>query len=396
MSVSRKILHIDLDAFFCSAEELLRPELVGKPFAVGGRPDQRGVVASCSYAARQAGVRSAMPMAEALRRCPGLLVVPGRHGYYSELSDQVMGIFANLTPLVEQLSIDEAFLDLTDLPQPPLELARMLQAEVDHKTHLPCSIGAASNKLVAKTATDVSKAAHRGITPPRAILVVPAGEEAAFMAPLPVKMLYGVGPKTAERLLQLGIRTVGDLAQMPERRLASEFGKFGAEMALRARGIDDSPVSNQHETKSISQEVTFEKDVADEGILRRKLLDLSEQVGYRLRQSGLCGSTVRIKLRWPDFTTLTRQQRLAEPTDQNTIIYETANRLFSGVWQHGKAVRLLGVGVSQLGEPARQLSFWDAGTEKERRLLEALDELRERFGEVAVQRASKIRKKPGG
>jgi DNA polymerase-4 len=334
-----------------------------------------------------------MPTAEALRRCPGLLVVSGRHGYYSELSDQVMAIFHQTTALVEQLSIDEAFLDLSDLPQTPLELAKSLQSEVDRQTRLPCSIGAASNKLVAKTATDVGKAAHRGITPPRAILVVPVGEEAAFMAPLPVKMLYGIGPKTAERLQQIGVHTIGELAQLPAAQLEFEFGKFGAEMALRARGVDEREVSLQHEMKSISQEVTFERDVLDESVMRRKLLDLSEKVGYRLRQAGMCGHTVRIKLRWPDFSTPTRQMRLTLPTDQDAVIYEAVLKLFGGLWQPGKAVRLLGVGVSGLAEPARQLSLWDTTNERERRLLDALDDLRQRFGEAAVQRASKIKPK---
>ena len=211
----RKIIHLDLDAFFCAAEELKDPSLRGTAFAVGGRPETRGVVSSCSYAARQHGVRSAMPMARAIRLCPGLTVVPPRHGYYSELSDQVMQRIGDLTPLVEPLSIDEAFLDVSDLPDPPREIAQRLQARIFEELHLPASLGAASNKLVSKIATDVGKAANRGPNAPMAITVVPPGEEAAFLAPLPVEALWGVGPKTAAHLNQFGIHTIGDEQPYP-------------------------------------------------------------------------------------------------------------------------------------------------------------------------------------
>lgn len=387
----RKILHLDLDAFFCAVEELHNPALVGKPFAVGGRPDERGVVASCSYAARQMGVRSAMPMGRAMRLCPQLIVIPGRHGQYSAVSDQVMAILHDVTPLMEQISIDEAFLDVTDLPQSSREIAEGLQRRIREELKLPCSIGGASNKLVAKIATDFGKGRHRGPTPPRAIHIVPPGEEAAFLAPLPVQALLGVGPKTAERLNQLGVHTVGDLAAMPEPSLRAQFGRFGADLARSARGMDDSPIHLEHEVKSISQEVTFSRDVAGGPELERTLRSLSDQVGYRLRAADLCASVVRIKIRWPDFSTHTRQQSLPQPVDQDGVIYAEALRLFHAVWAPGRAVRLLGVGVSGLAGRARQLELWETPNEKEHRLLEALDELRERFGKTAVVRAERLR-----
>jgi DNA polymerase-4 len=384
--MSRKILHLDLDAFFCAVEEKLDPSLRGKAFAVGGRPDERGVVASCSYAARQFGVRSAMPMARALRFCPGMLVISSRHRLYGQESRQVMERLQSLTPLVEQISIDEAFMDVSDLPEPGEVLARRLQAQIQEELGLPCSLGVATNKLVAKTATDVGKAANRGESPPNAITVVPPGEEAAFLAPLPVQALWGVGPKTAERLAELSIRTVGDLAVHPEVELVGLFGKLGHELSKRARGVDDRPVVVWHEAKSISQETTFARDISNMETLLETLRSLSEEVGSRLRKESLCGSTIRLKIRWPDFTTLTRQMTMNPGTDQDSEIYAAALRLFESVWRKNQPVRLIGVGVSGLGPPARQLSFWDSDWEKEKRLLEAVDRLKTRFGEKAVQR----------
>jgi DNA polymerase-4 len=386
----RKILHLDLDAFFCAVEEERDPSLRGKAFAVGGRPDERGVVASCSYAARRFGVRSAMPMSRALKLCPGLLIVPSRHKAYQAASQKVMARLGALTPLVEQISIDEAFLDLSDLPESGETLARQLQAIVRDELGLPCSVGVATNKLLAKIATDVGKAANKTGGYPNAIMVVPPGQEAAFLAPLPAQSLWGVGPKTAEALASLGLHTIGDLARWPSADLARRFGKVGADLAQRARGLDDRPVVTSHEAKSISQETTFARDVKDGKTLRDTLRDLSDQVGRRLRQSGLSGATVKLKLRWPDFTTLTRQTTLSQPTDQGDEIYNAVTRLFDDVWRPGKAVRLLGVAVTGLGTSVQQLSLLDEGSEKKRRLQTAIDELRERFGSRAVQRASQL------
>jgi DNA polymerase IV len=390
--MARKILHLDLDAFFCAVEEQHNPELVGKAFAVGGRPEERGVVASCSYAARRFGVRSAMPMARALRLCPSLIIVSSRHGDYSKVSQEVMKRVKSLSPSFEQISIDEAFIDVSDLPESGEEQARKLQARIRTELGLPCSIGVASNKLLAKIANDVGKASARGEGPPNAITVVEPGGEAAFLAPLPVMALWGVGPKTAERLEEKGIRTIGDLARWQEAELVRMFGKNGADLSVRARGIDDRPVEPSHETKSISQETTFSKDITNADSLVRTLRNLSEGVGRRLRKENLCGTTVKIKLRWQDFTTLTRQVTLSQPTDQDIEIFEAALKLFEANWRKGQPVRLLGVGVSGLGPPVRQLSLWDDGSEKERRLQAAVDALRERYGRNIVQRASRIKR----
>jgi DNA polymerase-4 len=384
----RKILHLDLDAFFCAVEEQYDPSLRGKAFAVGGRPEARGVVASCSYAARRFGVRSAMPMARALKLCPDLTIVSSRHGMYSKVSRQVMQHLHNMAKVVEQISIDEAFLDVSDLPESGEALARRLQATIHKECNLPCSLGVATNKLMAKIANDVGKASYRGEGPPNAITVVPPGQEAAFLAPLPVDTLWGVGPKTAERLHELGIYTIGDLAGWSVDDLTRRFGKHGYDLARRAQGIDDRPLETEHETKSISQETTFSKDVRSGAVLRRTLLQQSESVGRRLRSAGLAGTTVKIKLRWPDFTTLTRQVTLDQPSNQDGEIFEAAITLLEENWRSGQAVRLIGVGVSGLGSPVRQLSLWDDSAEKGRRLQSALDELRERFGKDVLQRGA--------
>ena len=386
----RTIIHLDLDAFFCAVEEQRDPSLHGKPFAVGGQPDQRGVVASCSYAARRFGVRSAMPTAHALRLCPQLLIVPPRHKAYAEASRQVMARLHALTPLVEQISIDEAFLDVIDLPETGQVLARRLQATIRQELGLPCSLGVAGNKLVAKVATDVGKASSKSDGPPQAILAVPPGQEAAFLAPLATEALWGVGPKTATRLAEMGIRTIGDLARWPEEALVRHFGKVGRELARRARGINDSPLVTERVEKSVSQETTFARDIGDGEALRRTLRAQAEAVARRLRRSGLSGGTVSIKVRWPDFITLTRQTMLHQPTDQEGEIYAAAVRLLESVWQAGQPVRLIGVGVSGLGPPLRQLALWDPAAEKQRQLQDTLDVLRARFGDGVVRRASEL------
>lgn len=395
MSVAaRKILHLDLDAFFCAVEELQNPSLAGKPFAVGGRAEQRGVVASCSYPARQFGVRSAMPMGRALKLCPNLIVIASRHADYGRVSEQVMEKLRLLTPLVEQISIDEAFLDVSDLPQSAEQIARQLQQAINDQLHLPCSIGVASNKLVAKIANDIGKAAARRGSPPNAITLVPPGEEAEFLKALPVEALWGVGPKTAARLAEIDILTIGDLAGLPPTSLERMFGKNGAWIAQHARGIDDSPVITFHEAKSISQETTFARDIHDEDKLKQTLLRLSEQVGKRLRQDNLAGVTVKIKLRWPDFTTLTRQITLGQPVDQDAEIFQAATRLFHSVWQKNRPVRLIGVGVSGFKPPIRQLGLWEAlpspadpaPSDKQRRLQTAIDDLHSRFGAASLHR----------
>ncbi len=382
--MSPTILHLDLDAFFCAVEELHNPDLRGKAFAVGGRPDERGVVASCSYAARQYGIRSAMPMARAVRLCANLLVVPGRHRVYSETSKEVMKRLRAVTPALEQISIDEAFLDLSGLSERPADIARRLQAQIRDELGLPCSIGIASNKMVAKIATDVGKKSAKGGGPPFAVTIVPAGEEAAFLAPLPADMLWGVGPKTSARLAELGIRTIGDIARWPESELIRLFGENGRELAQHARGRDRRGISTEHETKSISQETTFSKDVRDDKELEKTLREQAADVARSLQKSNLAGATVKLKIRWPDFTTLTRQTTLPERSDQAAEIAKVAIQLMHAVRKPGQAVRLIGVGVSGLGEPIRQLALWDTQGQKARLLQDAIDELRQKYGQDVI------------
>ncbi|MHB8856212.1 MAG: DNA polymerase IV [Bellilinea sp.] len=390
---SRKVIHLDLDAFFCSVEELRRPELRGKPFAVGGRPDTRGVIASCSYAARMCGVRSAMPTSRALRLCPELILVSGEHGRYSEYSRKVMAILGRYSGLIEQVSIDEAFLDVSDLARPGVEIARDIQQAIRQELDLPCSLGIASNKLVAKIATDAGKAGHRGVTPPCAILEVPAGGEADFLAPMPVQALWGVGPKTAERLKSLGIHTIGDLARQPEQNLEKLFGKYGHDISRHARGVDNSPIEPEHDIKSISQETTFDHDIADAVRLHQVLRNQSEQVAFRLRSKNLTALTVRIKVRWPDFSTQSRQLTLPQATNQDTVIAHGALTLFDSLWDGKIKVRLIGVGVSGLQPEIWQPSLWDTPNDKERRLLAAMDELKDRYGRKIVQRGAALKPK---
>lgn len=382
----RVILHLDLDAFFCAVEELRDPSLRGKPFAVGGKPDERGVVASCSYAARALGIRSAMPMGQAVRLCRNLIIVPGRHSAYGEMSRQVMERLRNLSPLVEQISIDEAFIDISDLHEPAVQIARRLQEQIREELRLPCSVGVAANKLVAKIATETGKKAARGPDSPQALTVVEAGTEAEFLAPLPVNMLWGVGPKTEKKLAELGIRTIGQLAALGERHLASLFGENGRDMARHAQGIDERPVLTERETKSISQETTFTRDVNDDKVLEATLREQAAEVARNLRREHLAGATVKLKLRWADFTTLTRQTTLLVPTDQAADIFEAAVALLRKLRENRSPVRLLGVGVSHLGPPARQMELWGQDAEKARKVQAALDELQEKFGKNIIDR----------
>ena len=387
----RKIFHIDLDAFFCSVEENNDPTLRGKPFAVGGRPDQRGVVASCSYAARMHGVHSAMATSRALILCPELIVITNRHGDYGKISKQIMNYFKTLTPLVEQVSIDEAFLDLSDIQENGEILAKSIQKYILDHFNLPCSIGVASNKLVAKIATDTGKALKRSEKPPNAILVVSPGKEAHFLAPLPTKALWGIGPKTSEKLANLGIRTIGDISRWPDIERRKFFGKYGDELAKRSLGIDDSLVQTSHTIKSVSNETTFAQDISDVQTLYETLHRLSESVGRRLRKKNLVGNTVKLKLRWQNFSTLTKQVTLSFPTNDDNEIYHSAKDLFTLSWQKDRPIRLLGIGVSHLSEPSGQLSLWKTESQKDGKLLTAVDELKEKYGKNAIIRGSELK-----
>jgi DNA polymerase-4 len=444
--MSRIIIHVDLDAFYCAIEEQRDPGLRGQPFAVGAPPEQRGVVASCSYAARRFGVRSAMPMARARALCPQLLIVPARHSAYRAASAQVMARLHLLTPFVEQISIDEAFLDVTALipvgepSQSGRALAQQLQKSISSDLGLSCSVGVASNKMVAKIATDYGKAAYgkagygKAVVStgdsPQAICVVPAGEEAAFLASLPTSALWGVGPKTAAQLAALGLTTIGHIAQWPQRDLMRRFGSHGYDLWLHAHGIDKREVVTTREAKSISSETTFVQDLQEWDELLRMLQEQAVSVARQLQRQRLQGTTVKIKVRWSDFTTTTRQTTLPHPTDEEDVIEKAAAHLLQGLWHTEQPVRLLGVGVSGLS-PLRQLSLWEpegAGTDqaaahtpsvadippgnlgqaevnpaahlkeppiseaKRQRILRAIRVLQERFGKRAVRLGADIQK----
>ncbi len=379
----RTILHLDLDAFFVAVERLDNPALIGKPVIVGGRPEARGVVASASYECRPFGVQSAMPTAVALRLCPQAILVSGHHERYAQLSRAVMAILQPYAPVMEQISIDEAFLDVTGaeaLFGAPVRLAHTLQDRIDAELRLSASLGVAGNKLVAKIASDFGK--------PHGITSVPRGQEAAFLAPLPIRRLWGVGRVTAAELSRLGIVTIGDLAGWPLSELRGRFGSHGEGLWRAAHGLDESPVEAEHERKSISREETFARDIHDVTVLRRELLRLSDDVAESLRRHQVQARTVDIKLRYGDFTTLTRQASLPEPTDTGPAIYAQALALFEAVWDRWRPLRLIGVGTSRLCQPARQLRLFEQEDRRRAQLDEALDRIRARFGDAAIQRAS--------
>ncbi len=338
------ILHADLDAFFAAVEQRDRPELRGRPVLVGGAPEERGVVAAASYEARRYGARSAMPMRTALRLCPpGTVRLPPRFDRYREVSRRVMTIFRARTPLVEPLSLDEAYLDLTEpLSRPgapdPERAARALKAEVRTAVGLTVSIGVATSKSVAKIASDLRK--------PDGLVVVPPGTERAFLAPLPVGRLWGVGPKVEDRLRQAGVHTIGDLATLERRWLERQFGKWGGLLHDLANGIDHRPVTPERAIKSVGRETTFPHDVSDPAALHATLRRLAEQVAERLHRHGLRGRTVTLKLRSYDFRTLTRQTSLSLPTDRAEEIAAVAERLLATELAPGGRYRLVGVTVS--------------------------------------------------
>jgi len=384
----RKILHVDLDAFFCSVEELLDPSLKDKAFATGGTSDGRGVVTSCSYAARLHGVHSAMPMQKAMRMCPNLITVRGHYEYYSRYSKRVMDILQNITPQVEPISIDEAFLDVSDLPQAPKIIALDLQMKIRRETGLPCSIGAASNKLVAKIATNIGKSDHKKPTPPMAIKVIPPGKEKSFLKTLPIREMWGIGPKSEKLLQDFGIVSIGSIQRIQIEKLEKILGSFAYTLKRRALGIDNRKVGNDESVKSISNERTFFDNLIKKNEIYSVIKDLSEKVGQRLRKRGLSGRTIRLKIRWPNFDTITRQLTLNQPTNHDSVIFSSVKNLFEKVWVEGKRVRLVGVGVSKLESDIHQPSLFNRDFEKEKMLLEAMDDLQERFGKEIIHKGS--------
>ena len=383
-----------MDAFFASVEQRDRPELRGKPVLVGGSPQSRGVVAAASYESRVFGCRSAMPMRTAVRLCPHAEIVRPRFSRYREVSSQVMSILRDVSPLVEPLSVDEAFIDVTQRVEDaatPAELGQWIRDRVRRETELTVSCGVATSKSVAKIASDRQK--------PDGLTIVSPGQEAAFLAPLPISDLWGVGPKTANRLRAAGIETIGELAQRPLPWLIDRFGSRGEWFWQLSRGIDDRDVSVDQETKSISSETTFAEDIGEATKLRAVVAEQSAGVAGRLVEQGYRARTVQIKLRLSDFTTFTRQRTLSSPTTDRETIEHTALSLLNEQLSPLRRFRLVGVGVSglehrprasqlslfdQSGQPAAQPPQSTARRERQRVVDDAVRDLNQRYGDDIV------------
>jgi len=389
----KTILHIDMDAFFAAVEVQDHPELKGLPVVIGSPPDKRGVVSTCSYEARRFGIHSAMPSRTAFQRCPTAVFLPPDMKRYHEVSAQIMEIFRRFTPLVEPLSCDEAFLDVTgarylfgDGPQ----IARKIKTTVLEETGLTCSVGVASNLFLAKIASDLNK--------PDGLTVVPDSEQliAAFLAPLPVKRMWGAGKKTQAVLEAHRIRTIGDLQTVDPSRLAAWIGERAASGFRRlAFGIDDRIVSTQSEEKSISNEITFDEDQRRAEVVEAALLDLADQVGARLRRAGFYATTAQIKLRWTDFSTITRQRQMHPPRCDDISLREAALELFRKERLHSP-VRLIGFGVSGLRRTSDtpQGDLFPDGNQqisaRREALSRAVDRIRIRFGKTGLVRGSRL------
>ncbi|MDX1432821.1 MAG: DNA polymerase IV [Gammaproteobacteria bacterium] len=386
------ILHVDMDAFYASVEERDDPALVGRPVVVGGSPEGRGVVAAANYVARRYGIRSAMPAAQAKRLCPHAVFIRSRMDHYASVSAEIRAVFARYTPLIEPLSLDEAFLDVTASARlfgAAEEIAARIKAEVKGELGLVASVGVAPNKFLAKVASDLDK--------PDGLVVVHADEIEAFLDPLPVSRLWGVGKVSDRRFAAMGIRTIGDLRALPVELLEQSFGKWGGHLASLARGIDEREVVPEREAKSISHETTFERDIDDARLLASKLLALTEQVGMRLRAAALGAKTVFIKVRYADFRTFTRSRTLDGPSSLTRVLWREASRLLAAERaERGGPVRLLGMGVSGIARSAAHQGdlFEDAEALRASRIDRMADEIRTRFGSDSLARAGGARR-PG-
>jgi DNA polymerase-4 len=391
-SFPKTIFHLDMDAFFVSVEELFDPALKGKAVVVGGQRDERGVVSAASYEARKFGVHSAMPLRTAAKLCPHAVFVNGHPDRYRECSDKVHRVLTSFSPQVEMASIDEAYLDMTGterLHGPPLRAAHLLHQKMKSETHLNCSIGIGVSRLIAKVSSARAK--------PNGVLWIVPGQEAKFLAPLDIREIPGVGKVTEQKLHGLGIHKVGDLAQFDEVFLEERFGKWGLALAGKARGEDaggwfDSEVGADTDPKSISHEHTYNQDTANLEQLESTLMRLSEMVGRRLRESSLHARTLQLKLRYKDFTTITRAHTLPSPTQLDNEIFEQVRLLFRKSWRQGTQVRLLGVHASSFENQAGQADLLEDGRRQRwQQALSAADRLRDRFGESSVSLASGLR-----
>ena len=371
-----------MDAFYASVEQLDNPELKGKPVIVGGS-SMRGVVSAASYEARKFKIHSAMPIAQAMKLCPHGFFLPVRMKRYKEVSLQVFSIFQKYTPLVEPLSLDEAFLDVTGsrkLFGNAEDIARQIRKEVRDEIGLTISAGVAASKLVAKIASDINK--------PDGLTIVPVGREAEFLAPLPIKRLWGVGRKTQEILALLGVHTIGDIASLSEKLLEQKFGQHGISLRYKALGLDNRDVEIEHETKSVGHEFTFDTDLVELENIRRELLELAVMVAKRLRRYQLQGKTITLKVKYHDFKQITRSSTIKQHIADSKKIYQEVIRLLQKTDAGQKPIRLLGISVSGLkveSSSRQQFLFQDMrSNEKRREINKALDEIQEKFGATAI------------
>lgn len=390
--MQRLVCHVDMDAFFVSVEELFDPSLKGKPVVVGGQRNQRGVVSAASYAARKFGVHSAMPLRTAAQLCPQAIFVEGHMERYREYSHKLFAILSRFSPRVEMASVDEAYVDLTGterLHGPPMQAAHQLHAAIQRETSLPCSLGLGSSRLIAKISSDKAK--------PNGILYIVPGQEAAFLAPLDVRTVPGVGQKAEAALHRLGIRKVGDLARLDESFLASHFGKWGLALAGKAIGRDsgswfDSEIGAEEDPKSISHEHTFSSDTADREQLETVLLKLSEMVAKRLRAAKLYAKTIQLKMRYEDFSTYTRAMTLDHATQLDQEVAGAVIRLFRQAWDGKTRIRLLGVHGGSLQDVEGQMSLLEeANTERLRAAFRSIDHIRDRFGDASITLAKTLK-----
>ena len=379
--MARRIMHIDLDAFFVSVEQAQNPDLKGKPVVVGGKPDRRGVVASASYEARRFGLYAGMPLATASRLCPQAIFIEGNFHKYRDASQKFMAILADFSPYLEPLGLDEAYLNATGFESihgTIRQMAVVIKQRIKEELSICASIGIASGKVVAKIASELSK--------PDGLLEVPTGKERSFLKLLPVAKLPGIGKKSERILKGLGINTIGQLAALPLSVLKSHFGAVSELIHNHANGIDDREVEPPGEAKSISRETTFGKDTRDSSFLKATLRYLSERVGSDLRQKGKLARCVTLKLRYADFTTITRQHTLSQASDTDQTIFDTGSNLLRKELSGEKqAVRLIGIGVSNLVEAGRQLEMLDASAQRLEKLNSAIDRIRKKYGFTAIQ-----------
>jgi DNA polymerase-4 len=379
--MTRRIMHIDLDAFFVAVEQALNPELKGKPVVVGGRPDRRGVVASASYEARAFGLHAGMPLATASRLCPQAIFIEGSFARYRDASRRFMAILADFSPFLEPMGLDEAYLDATGFESIYGSIHQMtvsIKQRIKKELELHASVGIAGSKVVAKIAAELSK--------PDGLLEVATGDERSFLAPLPVAKLPGVGKKSERTLNGLGISTIGELSVMPLSVLKSHLGAWGELLHRYASGIDDREVEPPAAAKSISRETTFGKDTRDRPRLEATLRYLGERVGADLRQRGKQARCITLKLRYADFTTITRRHTLSQAADSDQTIFDTGLKLLKEALSGEKRlVRLIGIGVSNLAESGRQLDMLDSSARRQERLDRAIDRIRNKYGFSAIQ-----------